>query len=757
MPLASSSTGLAITNPLVLYRSFLALKRIDPDPAQHRLAIHLHKLYNRLLDYEPRVEYSQRLEELSRTVRGYTGVPALTQDAPLPSSSSISAMISFGKKDQGPETLALTRKLTNYEAAIQIDSPQGLLIHGGVGTGKSMLIDMLASSLPSDKKRRWHFNTFMLEVFAKIEKQRIAQSISNNGHGGNEYPLLVVARDLISTSPILFLDEFQLPDRAASKILSNLLTSFFHLGGVLIATSNRMPEELATAAGIEFAPPPLSQTGLFGGNRWRFLKQDKASQREKGGFSSRGDFATFFEVLKARCEVWEMENTKDWRRHELEIEPSVVLGGASADDGHFSGLEQLSTGDLGLGFEQSRNVHTNSPKSHLSSLDCKIPYRYFLSQSEGALPFDESLEGIARQLTSAKITTDPKAPIPWESTTLRVYGRNLIVPRALSGVTYWTFEELCCSNLGPADYITLASTYNTFVLKDVPVLTFLHKNEARRFITLLDAMYEAKCKLMIQACAGPDELFFPETGVDAINADDAHNEEVAQQLSGDATLPETFSEVYQDTTSPFRPNVSSYESTGSSPSYQQPARSMLADEDSDFGPTYSAGRITLRGPSDGAPGAGNEMGRQPDFTNIEAFTGEDEKFAYKRARSRLWEMCGRKWWARSGEDWWQPLTPDARHWEWKNNTRRSEIDSASPRVVSSSTNVPVDQRGGDAKLLRHGASPFRTSKEPPPKIGWTHAWGMMRWGKKAGRWGKGVEGIEERRSSEEGNDQRRKR
>lgn len=83
---------------------------------------------------------------------------------------------------------------------------------------------------------------------------------------------------------------------------------------------------------------------------------------------------------------------------------------------------------------------------------------------------------------------------------------------------------------------------------------------------------------------------------------------------GDAVYPETLSEIYQDQTSPFRPNISSYKeehTTGYDP-----------DEDSDFGPE---------------PGKGNEIGRRVDFGMTSSFTGEDERFAYKRARSRLWE------------------------------------------------------------------------------------------------------------------------
>jgi len=241
---------------LVLYRSLIATQKIRPDPAQHRLALHLQKLYDRLIDYEPTVEYSKRLQQLTRAVDA-------GQDAS--SSSTDSHVNRFGRrgvwtsllaqKDQR-DSKALTRVLTSHDEAMQLQSPKGLMLHGEVGTGKSMLIDLFQDCLPNRKKRRWHFNTFMLDTISRLEQLRMSRSlVAGPGTAHDEYSLLLVARDLIEKSPILFLDEFQLPDRAASKILSNLMTSFFQLGGVLIATSNRMPEELAKAAGMEFSRP----------------------------------------------------------------------------------------------------------------------------------------------------------------------------------------------------------------------------------------------------------------------------------------------------------------------------------------------------------------------------------------------------------------------------------------------------------------------------------------------------------------------
>ncbi|KAL8721117.1 MAG: hypothetical protein Q9225_002140 [Loekoesia sp. 1 TL-2023] len=755
MPALSSSAALTITNPLVLYRSLVATKRIDPDPAQHRLALHLQKLYHRLKDYEPAVDYKHQLNRLSDIVVKSTSATKSPQDHEQAAEDAKRRGIfsSFWEQKEKAEALALTRRLTNHESAAQLQSPQGLLLYGEVGTGKSMLVDLLADCLPNRKKRRWHFNTFMLETFAKLEQLRRNRVATTAGQE-EEHSLLWLARDMISSSPILFLDEFQLPDRAASKILSNLLTSFFHLGGVLIATSNRMPEELANASGVEFAAPPASRLGMLR-DRWGLLGSGNRGGKSESMFASKGDFAAFLEVLRARCEIWDMEGGKDWRRREFEEAGSPVLerNDKSGEGQAFHGLQPMAPGNWGLGYEQSVGTSPQEQATAKSESD-NLPRYYFINPQN---PVEANGKDEEYKWSSAILRAIPTSPsvftnfadIPWQSASFRVYGRNLHVPRQLYGVSYWTFDELCATSLGPADYITLASNFHTLILSNVPILTPLHKNEARRLITLLDALYEARCRLLIRGAAGPDDIFFPETQQppSATRGDITDSTE-----PDDGVYPETFSEIYQDQTSPFRPNVSAYTSSASPPSYDssplpsstlenaKSARSILADEDSDFGPTYGAGRSSgsrYRGPSDGIPGAGNEIGQQssPDFARTGIFTGEDEKFAYKRARSRLWEMCGARWWARE-EPWWQPLRKEVRRWESDAVTNAAEQPNTGAKAKTEGTN--------EGTLFRHGASPFRTSQEPPPKISWTHAWGMMRWGKKAGAWGQGPEGLQER-------------
>jgi len=351
-------------------------------------------------------------------------------------------------------------------------------------------------------------------------------------------------------------------------------------------------------------------------------------------------------------------------------------------------------------------------QGELSDMDL-LPKRYILSSIDS-----EKWKASVIAAFSSEVANT----IPWEATTLPVYGRKVAVPKHFEGVTSWKFSDLCGGLFGPADYISLASTFHTLVLEEIPVLGIQQKNEARRFITLLDALYEARCKLIIQAEAGPDDLFFPDAQVaqflDGVRAEND---------GGDAVYPETLSEIYQDQTSPFRPNISSY---------IEDSRSGYApDEDSDFGPI----------------GKGSEIGHGVDFGNTNRFTGEDERFAYKRASSRLWEMCGARWHARSEPGWWKPVPHSIRRWE-KSSSPILETPHAEPLAkgdVKLGETIDLDLPAGLQREKIEGRalsyiSPFREAGEPAPKIAWTHAWGMIKWGKRAGVWGQGPDALGKR-------------
>lgn len=577
------------------------------------------------------------------------------------------------------------------------------MLHGEVGTGKSMLVDLFADCLPHRKKRRWHFNAFMLDTFSRLEHLRKSRSVVKGENLQDEYSLLWLARDLIQTSPILFLDEFQLPDRAASKILSNLMTSFFQLGGVLIATSNRMPEELAKAAGIEFARPVsrLSRLGWTLGIGGLVGRDDGPGQA--------GEFAQFLEVLRARCEVWEMEGKKDYRR---------VTGGEDRTVG-LKVFEDLSKSTSvpaeGIPSDPISTGTAEATPSHSS--ETTLPKHYFITPSSTASPTELATHETTLDVLLHDLTSTPHhLPILWAPTTLIVYGRPLHIPAQYAGNTLFTFSQLCGATLGPADYITLASTYHTLILTDIPIFSFAQKNEARRLITLLDALYEARCRLLITAAASPDHLFFPSSPSSASPTPD----ERAEALSADAVHPETYSEIHQDLTSPFRPNVSSY---------HIPALSADALEDD------PPNRV--RRPGSSYTDERKLSAKAPDFANIGGLTGEDEKFAVKRAQSRMWELCSRRWWERAsaspfdagageeGRSWWRPLPPESRHWERPSrfepvadaSAERTHVSEISDAHLSADRDPRMDKQQG---TFAHGASPFRTTSDPPPNIGWTH-------------------------------------
>jgi cell division protein ZapE len=275
--------------------------------------------------------------------------------------------------------------------------PTGLYLHGPVGCGKSMLMDLFHAHAPLAAKRRVHFHAFMLEVHQRLHEQRRA--------GGGEEPIAPVARALAADARLLCFDEFTVFNIADAMILGRLFESLLERGVVVVATSNLPPER-------------LYEGGL---NRDRFLP--------------------FIDILKDRLEVVALESI-DYRRARLR--------------------------DMAL------YHHPLGPET------------------------DARLEAAFAALT------DDAAGEPEE---LAVGSRRLVVPRAAKGVAWFGFAELCERPLGAADYLALTDRYDTLILNGVPVLTPDRRNEARRLITLVDALYERRIKLVIGAAAPADGLY----------------------------------------------------------------------------------------------------------------------------------------------------------------------------------------------------------------------------------------------------------
>jgi cell division protein ZapE len=273
----------------------------------------------------------------------------------------------------------------------------GVYLHGGVGRGKSMLMDLFFEAAPVERKRRAHFHEFMIDAHRRIADARAARA---------DDPIAVAAKAIAFESWLLCFDELQVTDIGDAMILGRLFESLFGRGVVLVATSNRPPED-------------LYKDGL---NRQLFLP--------------------FIDLLNQRMEVIELDAERDYRLSRLEAAPT-----------------------------------------------------WFAPHGRDA---DRSMDEVWLRM---------RGGAPARAELIEVQGRALEVPRTSSGAARFTFEELCAQPLGAADFLAIARRYHTVFIDRIPKLGPKQRNEAKRFVTLIDAIYETKTKLVASADAAPNELY----------------------------------------------------------------------------------------------------------------------------------------------------------------------------------------------------------------------------------------------------------
>ncbi len=283
------------------------------------------------------------------------------------------------------------------------EAPRGLYIWGGVGRGKSMLMDLFHDSLKITQKRRVHFHAFMLEVHALLREERKKEQ-------GD--PIPPVATALARDMRCLAFDEMVVNNSADAMIMSRLFTALIVDHQVtIVTTSNRAPKD-------------LYKDGL---NREHFLP--------------------FIALIERDLDVLTLNGPVDYRMQRL--------GG-------------MATWHTPLGEPATEQVR-------------EAFYRLT----------DYSPEDIAH--------------VP--SAELDVGGRTLHVPRSLKGVAVFSFKRLCGEARGASDYLAIARAYHTVILVGIPRMGPDNRNEAARFVTLIDALYEHKVKLFVTADAEPEDLY----------------------------------------------------------------------------------------------------------------------------------------------------------------------------------------------------------------------------------------------------------
>ena len=294
--------------------------------------------------------------------------------------------------------------------------PKGLYLWGGVGRGKSMLMDVFFDQVKTERKSRVHFHAFMQDVHRRIgewrqldQKQKRAKPYHVRGAGDD--PIAPTAKAIAYKANILCFDEFHVTDIADAMILSRLFTALFERGVVVIATSNR-------------APDALYKDGL---NRQLFLP--------------------FIDLMKEKLEIFDFDGDTDHRLRKLQRAPVYI-----------------------------------SPLGKVA---------------------DQSIDDAWMRLTR------PAKP---HVTTLNVQGRELKL-LAAAGTARASFDQLCGKALGAADYLALANTFSALVLENVPQMGADNRNEAKRFVTLIDALYETRTKLVLSAAVEPAHLYQDGDGV----------------------------------------------------------------------------------------------------------------------------------------------------------------------------------------------------------------------------------------------------
>lgn len=279
----------------------------------------------------------------------------------------------------------------------------GLYIWGGVGRGKSMLMDLFVAQLPQAQVRRVHFHAFMQEIHAGLHAAR---------QRNVEDALIPVADAITGTLRLLALDEMQITDITDAMIVGRLFERLMDAGVAVVTTSNRVPDD-------------LYKDGL---NRALFLP--------------------FIAFIKANMVVHELQAETDYRQKRL--------AGAQV---YFS-------------------------------------------------PADATARAAMARIWDELTGHDPGEPL-----VLRVKGRDVVVPHAHNGVGRARFWDLCGQPLGPGDYLAIAEALRVLMLEEVPYLSATNYNEAKRFVTLVDALYEARVRLIVSAATAPEQLYTEGTGV----------------------------------------------------------------------------------------------------------------------------------------------------------------------------------------------------------------------------------------------------
>lgn len=283
------------------------------------------------------------------------------------------------------------------------ETKQGLYLYGGVGRGKSFLMDLFFETLPVKNKTRVHFHDFMLKTHDALHKRR--QQREKMQYHKNDV-LMDYAAMLAQDSRVICFDEIHVKDITDAMILGRLFTALLNEGVYVVFTSN-------------FPVDDLYKDGL---------------QRDL--------FLPFLDVLKKNLDIAHIQSDKDYR--------------------------------LNRAYEEGTWFHPLTPEAQ------------------------DKMRVVFSELTAGK---------EQKTQTVSVKGREIVVKQAAGKVAWFDFKDLCEQPRGAADYLALSAHFDTILLANIPQLNDKMRNETRRFIILIDTLYECGTYLIVSAAEDLHRLY----------------------------------------------------------------------------------------------------------------------------------------------------------------------------------------------------------------------------------------------------------
>lgn len=465
--------------PIDKYKELVGEGKLRDDDHQRKIVVKLQDLHDQLAKYDPpvvvhpHIELPNQKKGLLSSFFGANKDPKADQDK---QSREGNVMFSYDT--------SIAPKIFDFSGLFQQktvipkteydpeNTPLGLYLHGDVGSGKTMLMNMFYLTLPPNilRKKRIHFHAFMQDVHRRMHKEKMK-------HGSSFDALPFVAADLAEEASVLCFDEFQCTDVADAMILRRLLEEMISHGVVMVATSNRHPDD-------------LYKNGI---------------QRES--------FIPCIKLLQTRLEVLNLDSPTDYRK-----------------------IARPASGVYHSGLDDAAVAHANKWFSYLG---------------------------------------DPKDP-PHPDTKI-IWGREIKIPSASGRAARFDFQDICGKPTSAADYLELTRHYDAFVVENVPAMDINTRDVARRFITFIDSIYEARAALVLTSEVPISHIFIADKTL-AHSVDGKEKGDGAEGLS--------------------------------------PAMRMLMDD----------------------------LGMNMDtLKESSIFTGDEERFAFARALSRLSEMASSFW------------------------------------------------------------------------------------------------------------------